>query len=53
VTGEDWRRPDLWARYAGHFSPYLERRIKALKRRRFGRERGLVALGTEATRNTP
>ena len=34
VTGEDWRNPALWERYAGHFSPYLERRIKALRRRR-------------------
>ncbi len=52
VTGEDWRNPTLWERYAGHFSPYLERRIKALKRRRFRRKRSLVAAGTEATGNT-
>jgi hypothetical protein len=52
VTGDDWRNPVLWERYAGHFSPYLERRIKALKRRRFRRKRGLVAVGTEATGNT-
>ena len=32
VTGEDWRNPVLWDRYAGHFSPYLQRRIDALKR---------------------
>lgn len=31
VTGEDWRRPDLWDRYAGHFSPYLQRRIDRLR----------------------
>jgi len=48
VTGEDWRNPDLWERYAGHFSPYLERRIKALKRRRVQRKRSLAATGTEA-----
>lgn len=29
VTGEDWRRPDLRARYRGWFSPYLQRRIDA------------------------
>jgi hypothetical protein len=52
VTGEDWRNPLLWERYAGHFSPYLERRIKALKRRRFRRKRSLVAVGTEARGNT-
>ena len=52
VTGQDWRSPTLWERYAGHFSPYLERRIRALKRRRFRRKRTLVAVGTEATGNT-
>jgi hypothetical protein len=30
VSGEDWRRPDLWRRYAGYFSPYLQRRIMNL-----------------------
>ena len=52
VTGEDWRNPELWERYAGHFSPYLERRIKALKRRRLRRKRSLVAVGTEAAEST-
>jgi uncharacterized protein len=31
VTGNDWRSPELWERYAGHFSPYLQRRIDRLK----------------------
>lgn len=31
VTGEDWRRPELQARYAGRFSPYLEARIRAIR----------------------
>ena len=52
VTGEDWRNPILWERYAGHFSPYLERRIKALKRRRLRRKRLVVTAGTEARRST-
>jgi hypothetical protein len=52
VTGEDWRNPVLWERYAGHFSPYLERRIKALKRRRLRRKRLLVAADNEARENT-
>ena len=30
VTGNDWRIPDLQERYAGHFMPYLQRRIDAL-----------------------
>lgn len=32
VSGDDWRRPELWLRYQGHFSPYLQRRIDGLKR---------------------
>lgn len=31
VTGDDWLNPELWARYAGHFSPYLQRRIDFLR----------------------
>ena len=51
VSGEDWRNPTLWERYAGHFSPYLQRRIEALQQRmqrRFRRKRSLVAVATEA-----
>ena len=32
VTGNDWKRPELWERYAGYFSAYLQRRIDRLKR---------------------
>jgi SET domain-containing protein len=35
VTGTDWQRPELWDRYAGYFSPYLQRRIDALRGRRY------------------
>jgi hypothetical protein len=46
VSGEDWRLPDLWRRYAGYFSPYLQRRVLAtealralaVKRRRVSRK---------------
>lgn len=31
VTGNDWKRPELWERYAGHFSPYLQRRIEQFR----------------------
>ena len=31
VTGNDWMLPDLQARYAGYFSPYLQRRIHRLQ----------------------
>lgn len=34
ITGEDWRRPELQKRYAGYFSPYLQRRIDQLTRER-------------------
>ena len=30
VTSDDWRRPDVQKRYAGHFSPFLNRRIASL-----------------------
>ena len=29
ITGNDWRRPELQARYAGYFSRYLEERIRS------------------------
>ena len=32
ITGEDWKRPELWERYDGYFSPYLQRRIATLKK---------------------
>jgi hypothetical protein len=31
VTGNDWRIPELWERYRGYFSPYLQRRIDHLR----------------------
>lgn len=30
VSGDDWKKPELWARYNGYFSPYLQRRINEL-----------------------
>lgn len=30
ITGQDWRKKDLQKKYAGHFLPYLNRKIKAL-----------------------
>ncbi|GAB4476579.1 MAG: hypothetical protein Kow00124_18870 [Anaerolineae bacterium] len=30
ITGDDWRIPELWERYRGYFSPYLQRRIDQL-----------------------
>lgn len=31
VTGNDWQIPELWMRYAGYFSTYLQRRIEKLR----------------------
>jgi SET domain-containing protein len=31
ITGNDWKLPDLWGRYQGYFSPYLARRIQAMR----------------------
>jgi uncharacterized protein len=39
VRGDDWKLPELWARYAGYFSPYLQRRID-----RLAQEQGLVIM---------
>jgi uncharacterized protein len=39
VRGDDWQLPELWAKYAGYFSPYLQRRID-----RLAQEQGLVIM---------
>ena len=31
VSGNDWALPQLWERYEGYFSPYLQRRIERLR----------------------
>lgn len=31
IRGSDWRNPELWKKYEGYFSPYLQRRIERLK----------------------
>jgi SET domain-containing protein len=31
IMGDDWRIPELWEKYDGYFSPYLSRRIAALR----------------------
>jgi uncharacterized protein len=31
VCGDDWQRPELWARYNGYFSSYLEKRIELMR----------------------
>ena len=38
ISGDDWKRRELWKRYSGHFSPYLQLRIDGLvaSRRRLG-----------------
>jgi len=34
VTGKDWQRPELQERYFGYFSPYLQRRINLIFRKK-------------------
>ncbi len=31
ITGNDWKLSELWEKYQGYFSPYLARRIEALR----------------------
>ena len=31
VSGSDWQLPELWRRYPGYFSPYVQRRIDELR----------------------
>ena len=31
ITGNDWKLPELWVRYDGFFSPYIQRKINLLK----------------------
>lgn len=33
LTPKDWMKPEVQARYAGHFSPYIQAKIDALTRR--------------------
>lgn len=34
VSGGDWKRPELWARYDGYFSTYLQEKIDKLRSKR-------------------
>ena len=43
VSGDDWKRSDLWQRYVGYFSPYLQRRISAERKRRLASSAERVA----------
>jgi hypothetical protein len=44
VTGNDWALPELRQRYAGYFSPYLERRFAALAAARNLKKRDVETL---------
>jgi hypothetical protein len=33
VNGTDWKRPELWARYDGYFSTYLQLKIDHLRKK--------------------
>lgn len=41
VSGNDWQKPELQKRYAGYFSPHVQRRIDALRAERRAFERAM------------
>jgi hypothetical protein len=41
VGGDDWKKPILQKRYAGYFSPHVQRRIDALRAERKAFEKAL------------
>lgn len=43
ITGEDWRLPELWTRYEGYFSAYLQTRIDRLRAAQNGHLEGTYA----------
>jgi len=45
-TGSDWKSPKLWARYGNYFSPYLRKKIKALKKQRQNVEIQNISIGS-------
>ena len=53
LTGRDWRLPELHARYRGHFSPFLNRRIAALAEGYVVRRGPLGGIGGEGGAGSP
>jgi hypothetical protein len=53
VTGGDWRLPELQERYAGHFSPYLQRRINESLRGTTGKHATRKAVAAADRRLNP
>jgi len=49
VTGDDWRLAELQARYAGHFSPYIQRRIDEARRSGAGERKSVRATERRVT----
>jgi hypothetical protein len=41
VTGNDWQKPELQKRYAGFFSPHVQRKIDTLRREKRVFERAI------------
>jgi hypothetical protein len=39
ISGNDWQKPDLWLKYNGFFSPYLDRRIQWLRKQLAARKK--------------
>lgn len=51
VGGNDWQRAELQKRYAGYFSPHVQRRIDAQKAERRAFERAMRSVKTGAHAN--
>jgi uncharacterized protein len=52
VTGDDWKLPELQTRYAGHFSPYIQRRIEKEGRKPAGARKTVRATEARKTVRT-
>lgn len=35
ITGDDWKNTDLWEKYDGYFSPYIQRKIDMMREQEF------------------
>ncbi len=46
VSGDDWRKPILQKRYAGYFSPHVQRKIDALKAEKSAARKKLAVAGS-------
>jgi hypothetical protein len=53
VTGSDWQRPELQKRYAGYFSPHVQRRIDEFKAEKRAFARALRSVKSSGAKQAP